>query len=85
MSKSQIKEFLNNNKGYLKWGKKKLARKFNTTQNIIVEIKQELLNLPINKGFKRLFFDIETSPISVFIPTPKLCCIGEFGYFFIYP
>jgi hypothetical protein len=62
MTKSEIKSFLDNNKGYLKWGKKKLARKFNTTQNIIVEIKQELLKLPINKGFKRLFFDIETSP-----------------------
>ena len=63
MTKKSIKSFLEDNQGYLKWGKRKLARKFGTTQNVIAEIKQEIRGGSINpKGFKRLYFDIETSP-----------------------
>lgn len=62
MNKETIKSFLEENKGYLKWGKRKLAKKFNTSISTIVEIKRDILGQPLNKGFKRLFFDIETSP-----------------------
>lgn len=60
MGKAEIKSFLSGNRGYLKWGKHKLAKKFNTSSKAIAEIKKELKYLP-NKQFKRLFFDIETS------------------------
>lgn len=63
MTKAKIKAFLEEHRGYLKWGKKKLARKFDTTQATISEIKQEIQGGNLNRhGFKRLFFDIETSP-----------------------
>lgn len=61
MNKEQIKSFLSNNPGYLKWGKKKLASKFNASTKLVVQVKRELLNAPERK-FKRLFFDIETCP-----------------------
>lgn len=62
MNRKSIKDFLSENRGYLKWGKKKLARKFNTNLSTIDEIKKEINNQPLNpRGFRRLFFDIETS------------------------
>lgn len=62
MSKNAIKKFLEENQGYLKWGKKKLAEKFDTTPNTITQIKREIQQDPVNpRGFRRLFFDIETS------------------------
>lgn len=59
MGKKEIKEFLLNNKGYLKWGKHKLANKFNVSSEKITEVVFEINHNP--KNFKRLFFDIETS------------------------
>ena len=59
MGKKEIKEFLLNNKGYLKWGKHKLANKFNVPIEKIKEVVFEINYNP--KTFKRLFFDIETS------------------------
>jgi len=60
--KERIKRFLEENRGYLKWGKKKLARKFDISPFEISEIKREITSQPLNReGFKRLFFDIETS------------------------
>jgi DNA polymerase elongation subunit (family B) len=61
MNKDQIKAFLTNNPGYLKWGKKKLATKFNVSAKVIVQIKKDILGVT-DKQFKRLFFDIETCP-----------------------
>ena len=59
MGKKEIKEFLLNNKGYLKWGKHKLANKFNVSSEKITEVVFEINHNP--KNFKRLFFDIETT------------------------
>jgi uncharacterized protein YprB with RNaseH-like and TPR domain len=61
MHKEEIKKFLQNNKGYLKWGKHKLANKFNVSTKVISKIKREIFE-ESPKGFKRLFFDIETCP-----------------------
>ena len=62
-----IKEFLKENRGYLKWGSKKLAFKLNTTKDDIIKIKKEIREEDSlvdagKKNFKRVFFDIETSP-----------------------
>lgn len=62
MDYKEIVKFLKNNKGYLKWGVNKLAKKFNCQPEKIREAKKEIAKDPINKGFKRLFFDLETSP-----------------------
>jgi DNA polymerase elongation subunit (family B) len=67
----EVREFLSRNKGYLKWGSKKLAKLLGTTPEVIKEVRDTLkgsyqfynggdFNKPGNK-FKRLFFDIETS------------------------
>jgi predicted phosphodiesterase len=37
-------KFLTDNPGYLKWGKQKLADKFNTTVDVVLEIKRTLMN-----------------------------------------
>lgn len=42
MKTQEIKSILNNNRGYLKWGAGKLAKKFNTTPGNIKEIKRSL-------------------------------------------
>lgn len=63
MNRESIKKFLEENRGYLKWGKRKLARKFKVTAQLITEIKHEINSVSLNKkGFRRLIFDIETSP-----------------------
>lgn len=59
MGKNEIKKFLLNNKGYLKWGKHKLAKKFNVPIEEIREVVYEIKGISLE--FKRLFFDIETS------------------------
>ncbi len=60
MDKKEIKSFLENNQGYLKWGKKKLARKFRAS---IEDVREALFEIKDSqpRNFKRLFFDIETS------------------------
>ena len=60
MDKNTIKKFLQENRGYLKWGKNKLAKKFNTSARRIQEVKQEI-NEVEQPTFRRMFFDIETS------------------------
>lgn len=62
MNSKDIKKFLSENQGYLKWGSGKLADKLGTSKDIIVNAKREIKeeNAPAKK-FKRLFFDIETS------------------------
>jgi DNA polymerase elongation subunit (family B) len=60
MSKEEIKAFLTANRGYLKWGKSKLASKFKSNEETIGEIVFDINNTR-GKEFKRLFFDIETS------------------------
>jgi|694.fasta_scaffold77970_1 DNA polymerase elongation subunit (family B) len=60
--KNRIEQFLRNKPGYLKKSKDYLSKKFKVTPTLIKEvianIKPTLDNLP----YKRLFFDIETSP-----------------------
>lgn len=65
----EIKNFLKENRGYIKWGAKKLANKFNVPKEKIFEIKaiiklEDSIEASKKKEgkFKRIFFDIETSP-----------------------
>lgn len=60
MGNKEIKDFLSSNRGYLKWGKSKLSRKFGVSEETIKEIVFDVYNSN-SKGFRRLFFDIETS------------------------
>ena len=60
MGNKEIKDFLRSNRGYLKWGKSKLAKKFGVSVDTIREIKFDIYNSKPD-DFKRLFFDIETS------------------------
>jgi uncharacterized protein YprB with RNaseH-like and TPR domain len=66
MKRKNIKKFLEENRGYIKWGKAKLAEKFKSTykeiDSIIREIHFETKEIDErNNDFKRMFFDIETS------------------------
>ena len=50
---NEIERFLMFNRGYLKWGKQKLADKFNTSVAEIARIKKEILEKDsklLNKG-----------------------------------
>lgn len=64
MNKTELKELLVKNPGYLKSGSKTLASRFNISRRLaklaVQEVKVESQH-PIGK-FKRLFVDIETSP-----------------------
>jgi predicted phosphodiesterase len=58
MNKNQVKEFLKNNKGYLKWGAGKLAKKLNANFYHVVEAMKELKSnqiviheeIPVGRG-----------------------------------
>jgi DNA polymerase elongation subunit (family B) len=65
MSIEEIKAFLRKRQGYLKEGAGRLARKLNASKEncrvALREIREEKSNY-VNGDFKRMFFDIETSP-----------------------
>jgi rubredoxin len=66
----QIQLFLENNRGYLKWGKDKLAKKLNCKPGDIIEVRRKIYNgdkvnfihLP-----NILILDIETAPLKAFV------------------
>jgi DNA polymerase elongation subunit (family B) len=69
MTKEEFKDFLKENSGYLKWGALKLSKKFDLTAKKVKDVKKELnreLKAIKARGFKRMFFDIETSPNIVY-------------------
>ena len=62
----EIKDFLKENRGYIKWGAKKLAAKFNVPKEKIFEIKaiiklEDSIEASKKKEgkFKRIFFEFE--------------------------
>lgn len=64
MNKENLVEFLKLKQGYLKSGAPKISKLFNVNEKIALESIQQAtkeLEYPITP-FKRLFFDIETSP-----------------------
>ena len=67
MESKKIKRFLKKNPGYIKWGAQKLADFLGSTPEIINAIRDDVKDSykyygsKKTQGFKRLFFDIETS------------------------
>jgi hypothetical protein len=75
MTKENIKKFLKEKPGYLKWGLIKLSKMFFTEPTIVEEARNEVyheLNNEMNEAFTPgypniLILDIETAPIKAFV------------------
>ncbi|MCK9429242.1 MAG: ribonuclease H-like domain-containing protein [Candidatus Omnitrophica bacterium] len=66
MTLENIKEFLQNNPGYLKWGDVRIALKLDTDIDLVKQAKLEVKNVAqdeVNSGPNILILDIETAPL----------------------
>ena len=68
MTLKEIKDFLRENTGYLKWGDVRLANKFNVDLEIVSQAKKQVKEeFNSTNGPNILVLDVEISPLKTYV------------------